>query len=1123
MLYPPSNWGLIWREIRYQCLDNLRSSLPILVFIGLIGYVLTVLCSADYLREMGGAGVARNAPSMVYMMTSGQLFLLLFAWAWVFAQPIVRDRSAHLHELILAAPVSLPALLFGRYLGAVAVAVILGWAQGVGFVLAPVLEWMGMVPAGSVAPAPWVALGQGWLLLIVPCAFGFGALYLLAALRTRSLAGPFAVAAGLMLCWVLSMVVFDEQANDLWSRLLCPAAYTEVELQVKDWTAQEKASASLALTSTLLLNRFIWGVLPLFALGWALWRVNREALLLETAPTKPRRVQPVQPAVLVLAPLPRPVPQWWRATLAETCLQCTEVFRHKGIWLTVIGLAVLNVAGAFNHIVGHAEGPLLPRIELIVPLIRKMSFFFIVFVVAGLAGMRMRRDDVAGFGEMLDTCPAPDSVRLASRAAAIVTVTLLLALIPALSSILTALLGAPESFNLALAVGDSLLVNLPALLEFAAAIVLMHALIRPAGTAYSASMLVAFVFLVNHEAELVTFPPAQLGITLPIAYSALTGWQAWLPQVITLVAWKLSIVTLLLALAGLVLPRGNDGYWATLRRNLPARFKSPVGAVAVTTMIALTTLAPWLHHKFVIEGGYRTLHQQLAEDAQWERRWLPHVADFSVAGGTLDIYIHPAQQQLDGRWHLHGIQSANGQLHMEFPHGLHELRAQVNGQPAEVETAWEHAAVTLGQCAQNNAGCEVILSWQLNARGWNSEAIPPWLLPNGFWARAKEMAPQLGFDRNRILRAPNERHEFALNPDIPDISAPAVTSMEAIAPAGDWHWNLHLNEMLLDSGTTPFPLDFAAIWAPNAHISQIDTIRVWHDHTHTYTASSIAADAADMQHCVTSRTGYSTNIERIIQLPRGLGKTSVIGNTLLLPEQYAWDTADTGTGRWLRRADMAAALVRHALQTRGNLRDSPGAPILDEGLTGAVGLLCVGDSDGLPALTILLNHHSDTTTQTLAASPVPIGPALHATRNGWYTDYGPQALLAFAATLQPSDYSALISTLHHHAGDALLTLHAVFPQYAAKMLAPPQSTDLHFTNQGVTGDYWRWQDNGWVTHADPAELIWLAQTAHGLIPLNTAPADASFLVLPLFAWERAPKKDNAQLNQLNLLIPVLKE
>jgi len=435
---PPSTFVLIFHETRQQLQDGVRSSLPALVFVGLIGYLWMVLGNADYLHRIGGVGVARNAPAVVYMMSSGQLFLLLFAWAWLFAHVILRDRSAHLHEIVLAAPLSLRALLIGRYLGAVALAALLGCSQALGFVLAPVLEWAGLLPAGVFAATPWTALLEGWLLFVVPCAFGFGALYLVATLRTRNLAGPFAVAAALMLCWVLSMVVFDDQVNDLWSRLICPAGYTEVEIQVNHWTAQQKSSAALALTPSLLLNRLLWGGLPLLALAWALWRVRREHLLLEHTPTKTRQSAAIT-AAPVLERLPPPVPHWQQAVVAEILWQCHEVFRHKALWWTVLGLTALNVAGAFNHIVNHAEGPLLPRMELIVPLIRKMSFFFIVFVVAGFTGMRMRRDDSPGFGEMLDACPAPESVRLAGRSAAIIALTVVLALVPAASSLYSAI------------------------------------------------------------------------------------------------------------------------------------------------------------------------------------------------------------------------------------------------------------------------------------------------------------------------------------------------------------------------------------------------------------------------------------------------------------------------------------------------------------------------------------------------------------------------------------------------------------------------------------------------------------------------------------------------------------
>ena len=51
-------------------------------------------------------------------MIGGQAIWLLFVWAWLFGQVVARDRTAGLHELVLSAPVSLPALLAGRYLGA---------------------------------------------------------------------------------------------------------------------------------------------------------------------------------------------------------------------------------------------------------------------------------------------------------------------------------------------------------------------------------------------------------------------------------------------------------------------------------------------------------------------------------------------------------------------------------------------------------------------------------------------------------------------------------------------------------------------------------------------------------------------------------------------------------------------------------------------------------------------------------------------------------------------------------------------------------------------------------------------------------------------------------------------
>jgi len=94
-------------------------------FVGLILYLLMMLTNADYLREMGAVGIPRNSASLIHLMISGLMIWLLFVWAWLFAQAITRDRSANLHEVVLAAPLSLRALLLGRWLGAVGAACLL--------------------------------------------------------------------------------------------------------------------------------------------------------------------------------------------------------------------------------------------------------------------------------------------------------------------------------------------------------------------------------------------------------------------------------------------------------------------------------------------------------------------------------------------------------------------------------------------------------------------------------------------------------------------------------------------------------------------------------------------------------------------------------------------------------------------------------------------------------------------------------------------------------------------------------------------------------------------------------------------------------------------------------------
>lgn len=1099
--------GFILREAWDEFRFGMKSGIAPLIFIVLTGYILLVLSKAEYLQQMGAVDIPRNAPALVYLMTSGDTFFLFFAWAWVFSQPVVRDRAARLQEIVLAAPVSLRQLLTARYLGALGVALVVGSSQIAGFLLAPLLEWLGAIPAGSTAAAPWAAIGWATLVYTLPLSAGAGALYFIAAMITRSAGGAFAVAAALMAFWMVSMIIFkDGHMDPLYAALLDPSGYAETEHQVIDrWTPREKAEAFIDPFPRLWLNRLLWCGLPLLLLALALWRVRREALVLERSPETARQGQAAaaafrpsrsfQPALGEIA--------WHRVLWRETLWQTRSLLHRRAVAVMFALLLLLGIAAAFVHGVQHAYGPLVPRPELITPILKTNFYLIVVFIVAGLAGQAARRDEQPGLAEMFDAAPAPEALRLMGRAFATILLTALLALVPAASGIAVTAMVAPWSIDVVAPLAYQLASVVPALLEMAAFALLLHALIRRPGPAYAASMLAAFILIVNHEAELVPFPPYQVGLPVAIGWSGLTGLGAWAEKLAVSDGFKLAIVLLLLALAALAAPRGTDAGWRP--RWLAARRRLPggTGAVALAAGAALFAFNLLLHQRYVDDGGYESREEKLAGDAAWEARWLARQGPFDVLGGHVDLDVDPARRTLTGSWRIEGVRAATGELHAELPHGFTLVAARVGGRHAKAEIAEDHLALPLEDCPVE--GCAVEIVWTLSAAGWDAETRPSWLVGRHFWLHAREVMPRLGFDPDRILRTAYDRSRFALPAQAALPPWHAAAASDAVAPGGRWSWRVGVDGRDHREGRGDGPLDFADARS-GASRSGFSRLAVWHDASRAATAAAVADDVAAMGACVQARLGSTPAIDAVLQWPRDLGETTVAGDALLLAEDPHWDVTDEGTGHHVRRAAIAAALARRVVTAAADLRAGSGAAWIGQGLPGAIGLLCAAEAEGIGALAALLAHGAERTTRELAASPVPVAALAAARTDGWAADYAPLAALNWAARLSPAQIAALLAEIRQ-SGDVARALRGTDGDARVETyLGSPNAADLRVRSGVVSGERWRWRDGGW--QADAAESVPLSLRSVGGRLQLAAPTTEAAEALVLDDWaayEREPK------------------
>lgn len=1073
-----------WHEFR----AGLRGGVLPLIFLVLTGYILVVMTSADNLRELGAVDVPRNAPGLVYLMTSGDSFFLFFAWAWVFAQPVVRDRAVQLHEVVLAVPCSLRRLLVARYLGALGVALVLGSSQVLGFLAAPLLEALGAVPVGSVAAAPWFAFGWAALVFTLPLAAGAGALYFVAALKARSVSGAFAVAAALMACWMVAMIVFKEgHANPLLATLLDPSGFGEAERQVvHHWTPQQKSSALLELTPPLLWNRLLWGGLPLAVLAWAIARSRRESLVLESSPRARRAPRADAPQADSSASVPGQgragfgpiaVVSWLRATAAESGWQLRRVASRRVLWASLALLTLLGVAAGFVHGVQHAYGPMVARPEFITPVLLRTFYLIVVFMVAAMVGLAAPRDEVPGMAEMFDAAPAPNGVRLVGRAVAAAAVCTLAVLVPALGAIGTGLLVAPGHSTLQPLL-HALGVLLPAIAELGAITLLLHALIRHAGTAHAAAMLAAFVAVVNFEVGLVNYPPYQIGRGASVSISGLTGLLPWAEKIAASAAFKLALVALLLAVAAMWTRRGTDERWRLRWLQFGQRARGWPGLVALAAGLVGGAGATWLQQRYVTEGGYQTRAQEQADAAAWEQRWLPQQTAFAVGGGDVLITVRPQQRELLGQWRLHGVtataalggKASTPMLHAALPNGFELGPVQVQGRAVTATVDGEHLAIPLADCPE--AGCSVEIQWRLSATGWpvgghEAAAQPPWLVGEAFWLHAAEVMPRLGLDAARLLRTPADRQRLGLPPAVVMPGYQATLPSSAAAPVGHWRWQVKLDGQpdAVASGELQGLLDFAVARMPTLSPTTANGLRLVHDASRAAEARAIADDLGAMRTCIAHHLGQVPDVATVLQWPRGLpagsGDATLAGGTLLLAEAPHWDVAAQGTGRWVRRAAIAAALARRVVLDGADLREGQGALWVAEGLPGALGLRCVAEADGSAALQALLVRGAQRSTQALAGAEVPVGPLAMALPTGWAPDYAPLAALAWTLRQTPDGLQDLLAALRKASSIEPALAASAGQDAVALWQGPPRAVDLHIKDGTAQGEQWVWRDGGW--------------------------------------------------------------
>ena len=1070
-----SRASFFFREAAYEARQGFTSLITPIVFFGLTAYMLIFLLNADYMRSMGAVDIYRNSPHVFYLMVSGQSLWLFFAWAWLFAQVVVRDRSANLHEVVLASPISLPWLIAARFTGAFVVAVLLGSSICVGLLMAPILVTFGALPPDAIGPVPWAAAGLSLVVFTIPAAFATGVLFVIGASMTRSNAGAFAVAALLSLVWMISLIVLHEGGvNPQLASIIDPSGYVEAERQSLLWTPAEKKVAMIGFTDKLLLNRGLWLLIGVALGSMLLLRLRREHLTMESAPSAKAPKAASASSAAPVGPIVNT--HWWQTLVAECVWHLKISLQSFGLRLALLLLTVVGVGASWVNSVGHIDGPLVPTPEALLYFMVAFYFVFIIFVVVGFTGALMRRDDHDGFIEWLDTSPVPLGIRLLARFFAALGLTALLCLVPAVASLVLTGLAAPHSLNVSYPFAYVLLTVFPAMAELCAVAVLAHAFFQRAGTAYVVSILAAFVAIINHEVELVQYVPAAVGTPIHVYPSELTGFTPWMPMIGGLAGLKLALVLLVFTGSWIAWRCGTA---LTLRGRLDAarrRVFGSAGLTAVAALVMVTVFANVLSSKLVDEGGYLSSADALERDGKWEHNWWAQASPFSIQGGDVTVRLNPTHGIGEVSWRIDGLRASK--LHGTLPHGIALISAQRDSTAVDFKVDGDHFAVEAG-C---DASCTLTLNMAIEDQGWQTEDAP-WLDASGVWLRAQNVLPTLGHDPDRLVRSIGDRARLGLSAELPTLpTAAALSSLRGVAPVGVWSWSVAIaqgtgNYVVADRGSMNGVLAFASVWLPEAlSEQQLLSTRFLVGEARLPQLDGFAKDLIALKQCVATELGKASVIETVIQSPRKSGDIALYDGVLWTPEDIAWQSDGTGSGVWQRQYKIAAAIARDVISARSDLRNEAGALWLLEGTAGWTALRCVEAYSGFEAAIAVRKRAAETLAQVFATIDKPVTKVVDGDIT-WLGLYAALSLDSWGAAEGRSPGSMLMGLDGDILSSGLLAklTHLIGSDALNTLLGPPLSSDVSVTRGDAgakaTVSSWVWEAGGWQKREPEARLL----------------------------------------------------
>jgi len=722
--------------------------------------------SSDNIVIGGGSGsVYKNAPFVVqnyYGFMS--LFCLLMTTAFMNATAI-RDFQYNMYQLVFSSPVKKRNYFFGKFIGAVTMAVIPLIGVSIGALLAPLMPWVSPERYG---PVVWSGHWMGLLSFAIPNVFITGVLLFSLAMIFRNNIVSFVGAMLLMVFYIISSGFIEDIQNEWLANILDPFGFQPADVLSKYMTVDEKNLIPVPLTGAFLWNRLLWLGLSTALLFLMYFRFSfnakKEKAKKQRKSTQEEVFQPSAPGKTFK---PATAGKYSLATILKLTIFEVNALVKNPTFIIIALIGAINLIAALTSFTGRYGAEQYPVTYDVVGTIRGAFYVFLIAIITFYSGVLVWKERDAKVSEIQDATPVKTGALFISKfVAMIVTVGIILAGTIVIGIIAQLLFGYSR-LQIDVYVISLLGMDLLRFSYLIVAALFFHYVINNRYIAYFA--FISFVILNSFlwSALEITTNMVNYGGTPTVVYSDMNDFGPFVPSVLWFnIYWSL-FASLLAILVFSFYVRGKETRFPTRLRHAGTVLKRNMRLVTVLA-IGFIACSGFVYYNTKVLNTYDSDEEMEQQAVDYENKYkkleyLPQPRWYNL---EYQIDIFPYERGLKvtaNAWMRNVSNRAIDKLYLNLPDIADSMMIDVPGSKTLLnDKRLNFRILSLAKPMQPGDSLLVKLEFEKKTKGFENEVSFTQLTQNGTFFNNMDIMPVIGYNKDAELSDKNKRKEYKL-------------------------------------------------------------------------------------------------------------------------------------------------------------------------------------------------------------------------------------------------------------------------------------------------------------------------------------------------------------------------